>query len=51
MRKYTREEVRELLEFFKRNYILLINKENVGDVDLSCCEVNQEWIYKELTFD
>lgn len=51
MRKYSREEVKELLKFFKKNGILLINKESIGEVDLSCCEINEEWICGELTID
>lgn len=50
MKRYKREEVRELLEFFKKNGILLIDKESVGNVDLSGCEISKGWIYDELTY-
>jgi len=49
MRKYTEEEVKDLLKWFELNGILLVLDDSIGDVELP--EVDEGFIYDELIGD
>lgn len=43
------EKVEDILAFFRRNQIFLINEGDLGYVNLGDCEVSQPWLREELT--
>lgn len=48
MRKHTKTEASELIQFFSDNGILLISERTIGDVDLRECKINKAWLIERL---
>ena len=48
MRKHTKIEASELIQFFRDNGILLISEEMIGDVNLNDCKIDNTWLAERL---
>lgn len=49
--KFTREQVGYILAFFASNDILLVNKEDIGRVELGECVTDTGWIIDSLMME